>query len=147
MMLAESFTALLTSAPHWAFELVVGTVEGVVLAPVGRWFLRRHDRVKHGHASGDYWKGLRRGYELGGGSVPVHVCTERRCRWCGYFVTTRRLRVEWKPQDCWVGVFWKQPRGRKRGGVGALDVWVCLLPMVPIHFTSQRSWVCGQGSR
>lgn len=36
--------------------------------------------------------------------------------------------VEWKPQDCWVGVFWK------RKCPLSLDVWVCLLPMLPIHF-------------
>ncbi len=43
---------------------------------------------------------------------------------------TRRWfwRVEWKPQDCWVGVFWK------RSYPWALDVWVCLLPMLPLHF-------------
>lgn len=37
-------------------------------------------------------------------------------------------RVEWKPQDCWLGAFWK------RKAPLALDVWVCLLPMLPIHF-------------
>lgn len=36
------------------------------------------------------------------------------------------VRVEWKPQDCWVGVYWDQDDWH-------LDVWVCLLPMVPIH--------------
>lgn len=72
--------------------------------------------------------------------------------------TRRRwfLRVEWKPADCWVGVFWKPlydhssmwPQGTptKAGGKGtswrwvrtSLDVWVCLLPMVPIHFGWKR---------
>lgn len=43
---------------------------------------------------------------------------------------TRRwfVGVEWKPQDCWLGVFWKRDHPM------SLDVWVCLLPMVPIHF-------------
>lgn len=42
----------------------------------------------------------------------------------------RRLwfaRFEFKPQDCWIGVFWKSDSWD-------LDVWVCLLPMVPLHF-------------
>jgi hypothetical protein len=38
----------------------------------------------------------------------------------------RGWRLEFKPQDMWVGVFWK-----KNGPL--LDVWICLLPMVPIH--------------
>lgn len=37
-------------------------------------------------------------------------------------------RVEWKPQDCWLGVFWRNKSPL------ALDVWVCLLPTLPIHF-------------
>lgn len=43
---------------------------------------------------------------------------------------TRRwfVRIEWKPQDCWLGVFWK------RDYPWALDVWICLLPMLPLHF-------------
>ncbi len=43
-------------------------------------------------------------------------------------------RVEWKPQDCWIGVFWK--RGGQWPGFGtvSLDVWVCVLPMLPVHF-------------
>lgn len=47
---------------------------------------------------------------------------------------TRRwfLRIEWKPQDCWVGVFWQ--RTPFVGGAERLDVWVCLLPMLPIHY-------------
>ena len=37
-----------------------------------------------------------------------------------------RRSFEWKPQDLWVGVFWKR--------IGnAVDVWVCLLPCVPLH--------------
>lgn len=37
------------------------------------------------------------------------------------------LRIEWKPQDCWVGVFWEQSPFR-------LDIWVCVVPMLPLHF-------------
>ena len=43
---------------------------------------------------------------------------------------TRRwfCRIEWKVQDAWVGVFWK------RDYPWTLDVWVCIVPMLPLHF-------------
>lgn len=45
------------------------------------------------------------------------------------------IRLEWKLADCWIGAFWQrgsfdQP-GFKSGHT--LDIWVCLLPMFPIH--------------
>jgi hypothetical protein len=54
------------------------------------------------------------------------------------------VRLEWKPQDCWIGVFWKRSeagrepltRGRIVSSVRVVmqtDVWVCLLPMLPLH--------------
>lgn len=76
--------------------------------------------------------------------------------------TRRRwfLRVEWKPQDCWVGVFWKplydhwsywpegtparrpsDPKYPNRRWVRTnLDIWICLLPMVPIHLGWKRTF-------
>ena len=42
------------------------------------------------------------------------------------------IHLEFKPQDLWIGVFWK--RTRCAGPHQFLDIWVCLLPMVPIHF-------------
>lgn len=36
------------------------------------------------------------------------------------------IRVEWKPQDLWVGAFYK-----RSGDIRHL--YVCLLPCVPIH--------------
>jgi len=49
---------------------------------------------------------------------------------------TRRwfCRFEWKPQDCWVGVFWKSGGIWPGFGRVSLDVWVCVLPMIPLHF-------------
>jgi len=49
------------------------------------------------------------------------------------------LRLEFKPQDCWVGVYWRRTpwggmyldRGWLQGCV--TDVWICLVPMLPIH--------------
>jgi len=38
------------------------------------------------------------------------------------------IAMEFKPQDLWVGAFWKR--------IGnCVDLWVCLLPMVPIHIS------------
>jgi len=39
------------------------------------------------------------------------------------------LQLEWKPQDLWIGVYWKNTPER-------LDVWVCLLPCLPLHYAS-----------
>ncbi len=38
------------------------------------------------------------------------------------------LEVKWA--DCWVGVFWRRT---KVLGYWKWDVWVCLLPCVPLH--------------
>ena len=45
-------------------------------------------------------------------------------------------KFEFKPQDMWVGLFWKTEapvapnfyKFRKR-----VDVWICLIPCVPLH--------------
>lgn len=39
------------------------------------------------------------------------------------------LRFEFKIQDLWVGVFWKNTKER-------LDIWVCLIPCLPLHYAS-----------
>ena len=48
-----------------------------------------------------------------------------------------RLRLEFKPQDCWVGVFWRRVL-IVSGPMFRTDVWICLLPMLPLHFWWQR---------
>lgn len=50
------------------------------------------------------------------------------------FVKKRFLRLEWKPQDCWVGAYWHHSMNYQR-----FDLWVCLLPMIPIHY-EWRMW-------
>jgi hypothetical protein len=41
-------------------------------------------------------------------------------------------RFEFKVEDAWVGAFWKhQPW--TNGGFERFDLWVCLLPCVPLH--------------
>ena len=45
------------------------------------------------------------------------------------------IRFEWKPADCWVGVFWRHSAWSQPGHSAGrhLDIWVCVLPMVPLH--------------
>lgn len=50
------------------------------------------------------------------------------------------LYLEWKPQDLWIGAFWKRVT-QDDPAVGFLnyfDLWVCVVPCLPIHFT--RWW-------
>lgn len=49
-----------------------------------------------------------------------------------------QLTLEFKPQDLWLGVYWN--RGSRHSAsssgiqhVSVTDVWVCLLPCLPIH--------------
>lgn len=54
------------------------------------------------------------------------------------------VRIEFKPQDLWVGVYWRVSKGvvdYKEWTYRNYDVWVCLLPTLPIHI----SW--GRGVR
>jgi len=47
-----------------------------------------------------------------------------------------RIRVEFKREDCWIGVFWRTERTSR----GLLTTWwVCLLPMVPIVIQHGRT--------
>jgi hypothetical protein len=39
-------------------------------------------------------------------------------------------KFEWKLADLWIGVFWKRSNGL---ACKVLDVWICLLPCVPLH--------------
>jgi len=51
-----------------------------------------------------------------------------------------RVRIEFKPQDLWLGLYWKvDPHyyNEKRDGEW-VDVWVCLIPMLPIHIDWPR---------
>jgi hypothetical protein len=48
-----------------------------------------------------------------------------------------RVRLEFKPEDLWIGVFWR--RGRD-WYVPKLHVWVCLIPCFPLHFTFDREY-------
>ena len=45
--------------------------------------------------------------------------------WRGFCV------IPFKPEDMWVGLFWRSVPGQ-------IDAWVCILPMLPIHVTLRR---------
>lgn len=61
-----------------------------------------------------------------------------------------RIRIEWKPQDLWVGVFWKRKKwwGGNMDWFGDgqtdnnahrnFDLWICLVPMLPIHIQTRH---------
>lgn len=42
------------------------------------------------------------------------------------------MSIEFKPQDLWVGAFWK--KNTTVGGDMGHDAWVCVVPMFPLHF-------------
>jgi hypothetical protein len=39
-----------------------------------------------------------------------------------------KARFEFKAADCWVGVFWRREAAQT-------DVWICVVPMLPLHLT------------
>ena len=42
------------------------------------------------------------------------------------------IRLEWKPEDMWIGAFWRRGQGR-------IDIWICVVPMLPIHIIHWRN--------
>lgn len=47
-----------------------------------------------------------------------------------------RARVEFKKEDCWIGFFWRVSSDICLGDT--VDLWICLLPMVPLRLTWKR---------
>jgi hypothetical protein len=41
------------------------------------------------------------------------------------------IDIKFKPQDLWIGLYWKKTN---IGGLQTIDLWICILPMIPIHF-------------
>lgn len=61
-----------------------------------------------------------------------------------------RITLKWKVQDCWIGVFWKKSIvgtfPDKTGRIAdfkCCDIWICLVPMLPIHV--EYTWYDAQG--
>lgn len=57
----------------------------------------------------------------------------------------QKVRWEFKPQDMWVGVFWKREtkwdcddNGNQFIDTVETHLWITLIPMCPLHM----SWVC-----
>lgn len=45
-----------------------------------------------------------------------------------------KVYLEFKPEDLWIGVFWRRRRlWEELQGGATLDVWICLVPCFPIH--------------
>ena len=57
------------------------------------------------------------------------------------YMQITRIRFEWEPADMWIGVFWKHANADTDCGsiLQWLDVWICLLPCVPLHITILRN--------
>lgn len=55
--------------------------------------------------------------------------------------TTVTARFEWKLPDLWIGAFWKTTYANLNSGLIATqtDVWICVLPCVPLHITIHRN--------
>ena len=59
-----------------------------------------------------------------------------------------RVRWECKLADCWIGVFWRRDHtdygvgrlcaAKVLQGMDTLDVWICVVPCLPLHLTWQR---------
>ena len=67
--------------------------------------------------------------------MSVRTTMLRRMGYCYLFGIERfawDLSLEFKPADLWVGIFWKWS-GTWRKPKDRLDLWICLVPCLPIH--------------
>lgn len=48
-----------------------------------------------------------------------------------------RIRFEFKPQDLWIGVYWRLRtlKDYLENWETGIDIWICLLPMLPLHIS------------
>jgi hypothetical protein len=48
-----------------------------------------------------------------------------------------RWTIEFKPQDLWIGCYWKKHPDCRRIWYGPfrvkMDLWICIIPTLPIH--------------
>lgn len=49
-------------------------------------------------------------------------------------------RFEVKPEDLWIGAFWRHTMCQLDSGPSPLftDIWICVIPCLPFHITIQR---------
>lgn len=48
------------------------------------------------------------------------------------------LRIEFKLEDMWIGAYWRRT-AEIFGEHVTFDLWVCLVPCLPIHFSRETS--------
>lgn len=46
-----------------------------------------------------------------------------------------KIKLEFKPQDLWIGIFWKCRVEVDLCDWSYWDFWVCIIPMFPIHIS------------
>jgi hypothetical protein len=46
-----------------------------------------------------------------------------------------KVRLEWEPCDLWIGAYWKKRYGQQQV---YFDLWICLIPMLPLHLEWQK---------
>ncbi len=49
------------------------------------------------------------------------------------------IRIEYEPRDLWIGVFYKRTY-LDHGWGHWMDMWICIVPMFPIHITYYVSY-------
>lgn len=51
-----------------------------------------------------------------------------------------RVRLEFVPRDVWVGAYWRRDTARDNApfAFDSYDLWLCLLPCLPLHVTWYR---------
>lgn len=48
------------------------------------------------------------------------------------------LRLEFQPADLWAGVYWREGSAGAASELWRWDIWVCLIPTLPLHLTHLR---------
>ncbi len=54
-------------------------------------------------------------------------------------------RFEFKPTDLWFGVYWKHVENTWPVGAEKIDIWVTIIPCLPLHLRVSRGLVCTRG--
>lgn len=49
-----------------------------------------------------------------------------------------RVALEFKIQDLWIGAYWKSAEIAGGASGKVVDLWICALPCLPLHFTFRR---------
>lgn len=46
---------------------------------------------------------------------------------------TTKIKIEFKLEDCWIGIHWKWNKEPSNISKSELDIWICLIPCFPLH--------------